>query len=589
MGTAWLNNCLQHHPECRAKAEQQPPSVLPTRVIDVGSASQGPFLHVSGGDEVGEWVALSYCWGGDSPITLTAATLARLQRGLSLDDFPPTLRDAVIVARALGVRYIWVDALCILQDDAQDWAAEASRMAKVYERAALTIAAASAESVGDGFLGRRYPHFHCAFSWRREARADGDSCPMLVRGVLTSLDAEMREWESRWASRGWTFQEQLLSTRLLCYTTGRMIWHCAEGQAIEPSERVRRPLSSLFADLKDLLAVTKQADPGVRGVRRPYDVWYFLMREYSQRQLTFGKDRLPAIVALARTFQARQPGAYIAGLWREDLPHGLLWRSVTQADGSGRTAKPLRYAWLRYVRRSHGHDEETNVNPVGAGAGSQMAAAESHGPSWSWIDNCFGSLAWPIWSERLAYHAKVTDVSVTSVLPDNVFGAITGGELVLEAPYHDMSLNLGIYAGSLSNPLSIIQRSISRFGSLSKTRELAHIVLTRPESLVSDWSGRSIPVVPPSAVDFTLVLVAERSGERRPQIFILVLQRQRQDEREGTARGRGVYRRVAQLGLQPWEHDGENSIAKELTNELEGEAYEEVACEEWPTGTFVIV
>jgi hypothetical protein len=587
MGASWLNKCLHEHPECTAKAEQRLPSALPTRVINVGTASQKPFLHVSAEDEVGQWAALSYCWGGDSPFTLNATSFARLRDGLPLEDFPPTLRDAILVVRALEVRYVWIDSLCIFQDDPQDWAFEASMMAKVYEFAVVTVAATSAESVVDGFLGRRDPHFSCGFPWRRRAGVDEDDAyPVVLGGVSRKFDAQLDEDKSRWATRGWTFQEQLLSTRLLCYTTGRMIWYCAAGQAIEPSnDAERRP--TLFSELKQLLVSPTMENPGLDSEESPYDIWYRLLSEYSKRRLTFSKDRLPAIAALARMFHARQQDQYVAGLWRDDLTYGLLWSPDDQTDGSVKTAKPLRYALLRYAS-FYADTESTNVKPVDPAASVQVPS-QSHGPSWSWIDSCFSGLRWPPRYEPFTYLARATDVKVTTALPDDSFGSVTSSELVLEAPYQHVNLKLGSYAGPLWNPANLTQRVLSRLGPLAKTRELAQIALTRPGSLASSSTGRSVEA-PFSGTQFTLVQVA-RSDAHRPMIFLLVLQPHAVADGSwgGEGGAREVYRRVARLVLQPWQYDDENSIAEEVMNRLEGEAYAEVAGEGWPRGKFVIV
>ncbi|KAK0727277.1 heterokaryon incompatibility, partial [Lasiosphaeria miniovina] len=90
----------------------------------------------------GKYAALSHCWGspGQQPFTTTADNLASRQSGIDFQHLPPTFRDAVIVASELGVQNLWIDSLCIIQDDADDWARESIRMAAVYGKAHVTIA-----------------------------------------------------------------------------------------------------------------------------------------------------------------------------------------------------------------------------------------------------------------------------------------------------------------------------------------------------------------------------------------------------------------------------------------------------------------
>src|ERR1700737_4722429 len=113
VATEWLRTCLDDH-NAYCKASRRVEDRLPTRVIEVGHDSHHPRLLATKG-RVGSWIALSYCWGGNSPFVLTENTVEDLRRGVPLSNFPATLRDAVVITRRLGVKYLWVDALCIQQ------------------------------------------------------------------------------------------------------------------------------------------------------------------------------------------------------------------------------------------------------------------------------------------------------------------------------------------------------------------------------------------------------------------------------------------------------------------------------------------
>jgi hypothetical protein len=107
----------------------------------------------------GQYVALSYCWGSNVPFTTTSANLQehKQENGITFDQLPETLQDAVLMVRFLGLRYLWVDCLCIVQDDIADWEHEAAQMADVYSNAFLTLAAMRANHCDEGFLGPRTP------------------------------------------------------------------------------------------------------------------------------------------------------------------------------------------------------------------------------------------------------------------------------------------------------------------------------------------------------------------------------------------------------------------------------------------------
>jgi hypothetical protein len=126
---------------------------LPTRVIDVSpiAGSQAPRLKITGCEE-GEWVALSHCWGTKSRFVTESSNIGARMCEIPLQDMPPTFQDAVTTIRQLGYRYLWIDSLCIIQDDNQDWVAESTRMRGYYQHAAITISCDSAYGDDVGFL-----------------------------------------------------------------------------------------------------------------------------------------------------------------------------------------------------------------------------------------------------------------------------------------------------------------------------------------------------------------------------------------------------------------------------------------------------
>ncbi|PIG80768.1 hypothetical protein AARAC_010657 [Aspergillus arachidicola] len=579
LAAGWLDKCSQEHAEC--DADQGKIALLPTRVIDVGDSLTPPHLHVSGDGETGKWVALSYCGGADSGFTLNASSFDNLRSGQPLSDFPPTLQDAVLVTRALGVRFLWIDSLCIFQDDTNDLAAEASRRSRVYSNAVVTIAATTAETVNDGFLDKREPHFNCSFPWRRHDHPDSvkNGCrtyPVFFRGGRSPLNKE-RPRDSPWATSGWTLQEELLSKRILYYTKQEMIWQCRAGTAAEPAEEPE-PYSTLFSRLKKLSASSGDPEKSTKSATATYKVWYELLEEYVRRHLTSENDRLPAIGAIAESLHTQLNEQYCAGLWRGDLLFGLLWSIQCSSGGSGPPGRIIRRALLRLFDTQAKH-------PTLPAREIPTGVSKNHGPSWSWVGaDTFVGLTWPQQLGTFDYLAKVGHVEVRGKIQDD-FGPVEGAALTLDAPYRHLHLRLGTYSKSPWNPISLVQRALTRLSPLARTRKLAQIALTRPDYLASTTTSGSV-IVPSSSTEFTLIQLAKTSLGPRPVLYLLLLQPRAKDKANKGEQQR--YRRVGLLRLMPSKYDDDDYIGETMTDLLEGDAYREVTKRKWPVGTFVI-
>ncbi|PVH77992.1 HET-domain-containing protein, partial [Cadophora sp. DSE1049] len=288
----WLGDCNRDHPECHIRCETQ----LPTRVIDVGSFCSSPFLYVSGG-RVAPYVTLSHCWGGTIEVRCTPSNIDRYQDEICFSDLPLTLRDAITPTRRLGFRYVWIDALCIIQDNHDDWAQEAVKMGTYYRNSALTIAAGDARNSNEGLLTARYPEFLC-----NGGHWDG----------LDHLE-----------KRGWTLQERVLSPRVLHYTNKGIVWECRKFRLHEKGGS--QPTNETFQDLVSRVGHAYEAHELAR-------LWERLISIYSERSLTVASDKLPSISGLAAMFQAAHSGVYLAGIWKHEMPACLLWRRSTSAE-----------------------------------------------------------------------------------------------------------------------------------------------------------------------------------------------------------------------------------------------------------------
>jgi hypothetical protein len=161
----WAQKCQQLHADCRlgiGELEIDDSSELPTRVLDVRAEREDPFLFVSHGERA-RFVALSHCWGGQGNVMTTQSNYMAQQQSIRFQSLPKTFQDAVIVTRELGIAYLWVDSLCIIQDNEQDWMKEAKLMGSTYEKAFCTIAAVEAYNDTGGCFTQRgkYEHLVC--------------------------------------------------------------------------------------------------------------------------------------------------------------------------------------------------------------------------------------------------------------------------------------------------------------------------------------------------------------------------------------------------------------------------------------------
>ena len=221
----WIESC-EDHVDCSTTSDV----LLPTRVIEVSPnfGKQRSRLLVTDGLK-GRYNTLSYCWGTQSMV-LTYRTLAQFQKEIDLLMLSKTVQDGIEITISLGIPYLWIDTICILQDRPRDKALEISRMASIYQSSHITIVAASAKNADEGFL------------LPRKAPAPANEIPFMHHGVragTVNIRRRLRNREVSSAgtprppldpmdSRAWTLQEQLLSQRLLVYSTDTLQWRCKD-------------------------------------------------------------------------------------------------------------------------------------------------------------------------------------------------------------------------------------------------------------------------------------------------------------------------------------------------------------------------
>lgn len=393
---------------------------LPTRLLHLTGGSPEPMVRLIDGANVSldvntPYIALSHSWGNTMPIQLITSRLAEFTNGIAFKDLPATFRDAAALTLELGVSYLWIDSLCIMQDSSSDWLHEAQRMASVYAFSHLTIAASASKNPTTGLSPSPRPRTVIIRpTWTGFIQEWG----LQPGQTLRVTNPWYQEFGNTIVSaplnrRGWTYQEYALSPRVLHCTDGEWWWNgISDGiyreTSIDPIRFFTGPGSVSWPD--KLSFFNKER----RRLTRTPDVWFwdYLTAQYNQRALTKRKDKLVAFGAVAQIFgqvnglPVDKPGEYVAGAWRSYLPFGLHWSIGENAE--------------RHVSQPGSEDSQYVI------------------PSWSWasIDGLVrfhdGKSLKNTRTEQYKGMPRLVDVNV--VTEGGPFGPVKSGYVTLHGP-----------------------------------------------------------------------------------------------------------------------------------------------------------
>lgn len=384
----WLKECTEQHPDCQLRHKS---SWKPTRLLHLGSLEEPLRVRLIEGKEVplnAEYLTLSHLWGDNVPLRLVKGNMDELKLSIPNENLPKTFLDACNATRRLDQEYLWIDSLCIIQDDLEDWEAEAGRMASVYSNAFLNIAASFAEDTTQGLFHsntERDPD-----SWRpvRIHRSWGGP---FAGGYFV---CEYRDWWSCFASsplnrRAWALQERLLAQRVVHFGLEQVVYECPSMSACE-----RLPFGALpqiHGELRGAGSIVKRVTAWARDTssKEPSVLdllleWAEVVRRYSQGKLSYETDKMVALAGLADSFatvfekypvlnvEIEQPEApdnslvrpgneesthreasaskpvlararqdlFLAGLWRPMLEMQLAWRATSKVQNQQLNGKP---------------------------------------------------------------------------------------------------------------------------------------------------------------------------------------------------------------------------------------------------------
>jgi hypothetical protein len=418
MMRTWLTQCDMNHRVCAKRVH----SFIPTRLLDLEAFAFEAFDLDKGLDvrlvatkdwtpqqEVTDYISLSHCWGPahKRPIMTHKSNIDELSTRIKFASLPRTFRDAVTVARQLHKRYLWIDSLCIIQNDEAEWARESALMGEVYNNAYCTLAAWSSEDSTGGCQQTT----DIRHATRKRifdidiGRVNGHNlryrlAQLPLRSWLDEYSGDNSAWgikhhnEVPLKSRAWALQERILSRRIIYFGRWQLFWECGatQGTAQTPWgvtngswELRHEPQVTLYTKRK----------------------WYALLADYAERVLSVDSDKLTALSGLARVYQATFPDSrYVAGMWSSDLPAALLW----------------------YDRQGQGRRHEAYVAPTWSWA--SLKNTDSINELDAAMEVQTGSFADDTMAE-LEYGSPFALHVYTITKWDDPYGAITEGLLIL--------------------------------------------------------------------------------------------------------------------------------------------------------------
>lgn len=404
-----IKNCIENCSHAKHDI-----AFIPTRLIDLKEPQTPRLARL--GDHTShdylecmdsEYAALSYCWGSALDASLMLKTekgsLKSRFAGIAIDEMPLVFQDAIAVCHKLSIRYLWIDALCIVQDDNEDWEREAPLMGKIYEDAYVTIVPLAAQTSHESFLQRS--QITVEIDYQSIIRPDIYGKFRLRHFTFPVVEtdwyfSDLDMWEirnSRWHQRGWTFQENELSARVLYFGQTTTIFRCHNWMHLGGDGSRYLQQEDYYG--KETLLSDLPAD---------YRRWETVTSLFSDRCLSYPKDKFPAISALAQRVGEAKKDDYVAGLWRKDLFRGLLW-NLSPKD-----------TWENFL-------ESLNTpNPYVA-------------PSWSWASSkSYVEFCLPKFTERLTQECKIIDIRI-DVPGCDPYGVVASAILTLSGKLAPLS------------------------------------------------------------------------------------------------------------------------------------------------------
>jgi hypothetical protein len=362
-------------------------------------------------------------------VKTTKTSLPNQMQGVPWSSFPKTFQDAITLTRAFGIRYLWIDALCILQDNVEDWERESAKMTRIYSDSFLTFAATAGSDPSMGLLIERWtrcglgsslPHTCRKKDWR-DKKVSIEGKKVLVEHqdgiyVHPKLQLVHERFRGEYNTdgfledapllpRAWAFQERLLPARTLHFHAEELVWECRSGVRCECNELQYHEIAQTATSqgLKQSLTIASKAD----SVETLSHVWLKIVSGYSRLHLTKESDRLPALSGLASSLSSMTLGSYLAGVWGNDLAR-LLFEHLTPAkrkDDQMHCLSPKFFS-LSQSKREGKHLKSSVVDLT--------TNSQNLSPTWSWSSIPLGHQT--IFRTAQSYETVSTKISISRFL-----------------------------------------------------------------------------------------------------------------------------------------------------------------------------
>ncbi|KAA8572051.1 hypothetical protein EYC84_001977 [Monilinia fructicola] len=405
----WLHSCLNYHSNNPFRPHRGI-FQLPNRVLDVSLSKTGLLRLVDktqvdllyGGLNT-EYATLSHCWGSEQNVqSTTRANFIERMQCFEMKELSRTLQEAILFTLALGINYLWVDCLCIIQDSRGDWEYESSRMHGIYRLSYLNISAVSGENGSSGLFNPRWAPEVSAPARRSpveslevgefEVPSETFACKInlkiMVRFSLSRAHeditnpSEMQGIDpvSPLLTRGWAFQERIFSLRTISFHAAELTWdcqheikcECGTSGSVDHTEQATnftKQYIGKFYEARDRWGadfIEQSEEDWEGGITNP---WHEIVSQFSTLKLTMASDRLPALSGMAQYFDAYMKSGvrgtqYLAGLWRDSLVKDLCWYvQVSENHCAPARAKPYRaptWSWASVDLK----DDQYSASPI---------------------------------------------------------------------------------------------------------------------------------------------------------------------------------------------------------------------------------
>ncbi|CAG7557781.1 unnamed protein product [Fusarium equiseti] len=322
----WIATCDSQHSPCGQRRLPLNEHVMPTRLLDLGGSGSNQWTLWETHTRV-PYIALSHRWSAHTP-TLTLRNYRAYLCPQADQILPPSYRDIIDICRAISIRYLWIDSLCIVQDDGgADFRKEAPLMTNIYADAFLTVTICwdtGERSVFHGCRPRSIPRPGRVASWQNDNADTNDHVISHVDRFVLVQEHDPTDFNTcvNYADinrRAWVVQERLLSRRILYLGNDQLYWECDGFVANEVS-----PLGIYHYQKRYSL---QNHTDRFRDIR-----WGLTLEKYTSCDLTYEEDRLVAIAGLAKEISASTGEAFFAGIWLENWMEDLFWTPKTEED-----------------------------------------------------------------------------------------------------------------------------------------------------------------------------------------------------------------------------------------------------------------